>query len=109
MLGKDTSEERLRMKISVSAHLPALFVWPWCQIEGKLKESGGYLGWHEQLLTENQDPLVTMATLVLPTLCVYSLFVQSSSRWKKEQPGWDLYVDSYIVKDTQIFLTSEWL
>lgn len=78
-------------------------------MEGKLKESGGYLGWHEQLLTEKQDPLVTMATLVLPTLCVYSLFVQSSSHWKKERPGWDLYVDNYSVKDTEIFLTSEWL
>lgn len=51
-------------------------------MEGKRKESGGYLGWHEQLLTETQDPLVTIATLVLPTLVcvsVYSLFVQSSS------------------------------
>lgn len=24
----------------------------------------GYIGWHEQLLTEKQDPLVTIATLV---------------------------------------------
>lgn len=47
---------------------------------------GGYLGWHEQLLTEKRDPLVAMATLVLPTLAcisVYSLFVQSQSRWTK--------------------------
>lgn len=38
---------------------------------------GGYLGWHEQLLTEKRDLLVTIATLVLPTLMccrVYSLF-----------------------------------
>lgn len=55
-------------------------------MEGKLKESGGYFGWHEQLLTEKQDLLVTIATLVLPTLvclCVYSLFVQSSPSCKK--------------------------
>lgn len=57
-------------------------------MEGKLKESGGYSGWHEQLLTEKQDLLVTIATLVLRTLvcrCVYSLFVQSSSCWKKKR------------------------
>lgn len=87
MLGRITAKGWLGMKISISAHLSALFVWPWCQMEGKLKESGGYLGWHEQLLTEKQDLVVTIATLVLPTLVrlsVYSLFVQSSSWWKKK-------------------------
>lgn len=87
MLGRITAKGWLGMKISISAHLSALFVWPWCQMEGKLKESGGYLGWHEQLLTEKQDLVVTIATLVLPTLVclsVYSLFVQSSSCWEKK-------------------------
>lgn len=56
-------------------------------MEGKLKESGGYLGWHEQLLTEKQDLPVTIATLVLPTLvcfCVYGLFLQRSSCRRKK-------------------------
>lgn len=80
------------------------FVWPWCQMEGKLKESGGYLGWHEQLLTEKRDLLVSIATLVLPTLVclgVYSLFVQSSSRWEKknELPSWGISVDCCSAKD----------
>lgn len=41
--------------------------------ESARRRAEGYLGWHEQLLTEKRDPLVAMATLVLPTLCV-SLF-----------------------------------
>lgn len=54
--------------------------------EGERLGCGGYLGWHEQLLTEKWDPLVAIATLVLPTLAcisVYSLFVQSQSRRTK--------------------------
>lgn len=65
--------------------LPCLFD-PNVRWKESARREGGYLGWHEQLLTEKQDPLITIATLVLPTLVhvsVYSLFVQSSSCWTK--------------------------
>lgn len=50
---------------------------------------GGYLGWHEQLLTEKQDPPVTIATLVLPTLvCLcLQLICAILILLKKELPG----------------------
>lgn len=110
VVGKETV--KVKIKSIISAHLFALFVWPWCQMEWKLKESGGYLGWHEQLLTEKQDLLVTIATLVLPTLmccCVYSLFCTILILLKKELPGWGLCVDLATSETLSFSLLIEWM
>lgn len=76
----------MRMKISISAHFSCLgcltLMSDEKKAQGEVVVVMGDLGWHEQLLTEKQDLLVTIATLVLRTLVclsVYSLFVQSSS------------------------------
>lgn len=55
-------------------------------MEGKLKESGGYLGWHEQLLTEKQDLLVTIATFIAHTdvlLCLQLILYNPDLAEKK--------------------------
>lgn len=82
------SAGRLRVTISVSAHLSTFFCLTLMSDGRKAQGERGYLGWHEQLLTEKRDLLVSIATLAMPTLvslCVYSLFVQSVSRWQKKK------------------------
>lgn len=81
-------------------------------MEGSSRRAGrGYLGWHEQLLTEKQDPLVTIATLVLPILvcaCVFTAYLCNNLiSLQKESPGCGLFVDWDNLKDTGLFLTTQ--